>query len=63
MPEITGWSFYLAFSLFRLAAICQGVLKRALDGNAASDQALATGEMARPLAELGAQIAGRDGAD
>lgn len=32
-------------------------MKRALDGNAASDQALATGRMARPLAELGASLA------
>lgn len=57
LPDIAHWNFYLAFSLFRLAAICQGVLKRALDGNAASDQARATGEMARPLAALGAAIA------
>ncbi|MEJ8569329.1 phosphotransferase [Elongatibacter sediminis] len=57
LPAIEHWNFYLAFSLFRLSAICQGVMKRALDGNAASDEALATGAMARPLAELGAQIA------
>jgi aminoglycoside phosphotransferase (APT) family kinase protein len=57
LPGISQWNFYLAFSMFRLAAICQGVKKRALDGNAASDQALATGRMARPLAELGASLA------
>ncbi|MEM9108332.1 MAG: phosphotransferase family protein, partial [Pseudomonadota bacterium] len=33
---IENWSFYLAFSFFRLAAILQGVLKRALDGNASN---------------------------
>jgi aminoglycoside phosphotransferase (APT) family kinase protein len=57
LPPVSGWNFYLAFSLFRLAAICQGVLKRALDGNAASEHALATGALAAPLAELGARLA------
>lgn len=57
IPPIDEWNFYLAFSLFRLAAICQGITKRALDGNAASDQARETGRLARPLAELGAAIA------
>ena len=33
---IEHWRFYLAFSFFRLAAILQGVLKRALDGNASN---------------------------
>jgi aminoglycoside phosphotransferase (APT) family kinase protein len=33
---IDNWNFYLAFSFFRLAAILQGVLKRALDGNASN---------------------------
>jgi aminoglycoside phosphotransferase (APT) family kinase protein len=35
---IDGWSFYLAFSFFRLAAILQGVYKRALDGNASNPE-------------------------
>jgi aminoglycoside phosphotransferase (APT) family kinase protein len=35
---ITHWSFYLAFSLFRLAAISQGVYKRILDGNASTNR-------------------------
>ena len=33
---IANWTFLLAFSFFRLAAICQGVYKRALDGNASN---------------------------
>ena len=33
-----GWTFMLAFSFFRLAAICQGVYKRALDGNASNPE-------------------------
>jgi aminoglycoside phosphotransferase (APT) family kinase protein len=35
---IGHWSFYLAFSFFRLAAILQGVYKRALDGNASDPE-------------------------
>ncbi|MCR9135974.1 MAG: phosphotransferase family protein [Alphaproteobacteria bacterium] len=38
IDEIEHWSFYLAFSFFRLAAILQGVLKRALDGNASNPE-------------------------
>jgi len=49
------WNFLLAFQFFRLAAIAQGVLKRALQGNASSEQALAAGRMTRAIAELGAQ--------
>ena len=47
------WPFLLAFQFFRLAAIAQGVLKRALQGNASSEQALAAGRMTRTIAELG----------
>ncbi len=54
---IDNWSFYLAFSFFRFAAICQGVKKRALDGNASSDEAEGVGAMAEPLAKLGWEIA------
>jgi aminoglycoside phosphotransferase (APT) family kinase protein len=35
---IDNWTYYLAFSFFRLAAICQGVYKRALDGNASNPE-------------------------
>lgn len=47
------WNFYLAYSMFRLAAILQGIVKRALDGNASSAHALETGRKARPIAEAG----------
>ncbi|TMG78932.1 MAG: phosphotransferase family protein [Betaproteobacteria bacterium] len=50
---IEHWDFYLAYNLFRIAAILQGVMKRALDGTAASAEALEAGGRARPLAELG----------
>jgi aminoglycoside phosphotransferase (APT) family kinase protein len=55
-----AWEFYVAFSMFRLAAILQGVLKRALDGNAANSNAAATGRKGRMLAELAWQHVGAD---
>lgn len=55
MPAVENWSFYLAFCFFRLAAIVQGVKKRALDGNASSQAALQMGELVYPLSALGMQ--------
>jgi len=60
--RIDHWDFYLAYNMFRLAAILQGIMKRALDGTAASQQALDAGRRARPLAEMGWQYARRAGA-
>jgi aminoglycoside phosphotransferase (APT) family kinase protein len=45
------WTYYLAFNMFRLAGILQGVLARAIQGNASSATALEAGLRARPLAE------------
>ncbi len=56
---LADWNFYLAYNLFRLAAITQGIAKRVLDGTAASAQARATGAATRPLAELGWSFAAR----
>lgn len=53
LPGITNWPFYVAFSFFRLAAIVQGVAKRASQGNASNKQAAAAGRMVEPLASLG----------
>jgi aminoglycoside phosphotransferase (APT) family kinase protein len=36
LQEVPRWPFLIAFSFFRIAAICQGVYKRALDGNASN---------------------------
>jgi aminoglycoside phosphotransferase (APT) family kinase protein len=47
------WNFYLAYNLFRMAGILQGIMKRYVDGTAASEQALRTGQAARPMAEMG----------
>lgn len=47
------WGFVIAFSFFRLAAIAQGVAKRAAQGNASSEQAVQAGQMVESLAGLG----------
>ncbi|MFM8866453.1 MAG: phosphotransferase [Limnohabitans sp.] len=47
------WNFYLAYNMFRIAAILQGIAKRVEDGTASSEQARASGAGARPMAELG----------
>ena len=52
-PTPEQWSFYLAYNAFRLAAILQGVMGRAVAGNAASARAVEAGKRARPIAELG----------
>jgi aminoglycoside phosphotransferase (APT) family kinase protein len=51
--RIEHWDFYLAYNLFRLAAILQGILARAHEGTAAAEDAFDIGRRARPLAELG----------
>ncbi len=53
LPSIENWNFYVIFCFFRLAAILQGVKKRALDGNASSDAALERSRNVAPLAEYG----------
>ncbi len=53
---IPNWNFYLAFSIFRLAAILQGVKKRAIDGNASSDKAARMGELVVPLAAMAREL-------
>jgi aminoglycoside phosphotransferase (APT) family kinase protein len=50
IDQIDNWPFYLAFSFFRLAAILQGVKKRALEGNASNKEALKVGDFTKPLA-------------
>lgn len=53
---IPGWPFYLAFSMFRLASILQGVYARGLQGNAASAYALQRGAAARLIADKAWEI-------
>jgi aminoglycoside phosphotransferase (APT) family kinase protein len=54
---LADWNFYLAYNLFRMAGILQGIAKRVVDGTAASAQAREAAAGARPLAELGWAIA------
>ncbi len=54
---MADWNFYLAYNLFRLAGILQGIAKRAESGIASSAQARETGARARPLAEMGWALA------
>ncbi len=56
---MADWNFYLAYNLFRLAGILQGIAKRVVDGTASSAQASSAGAGARPLAEMGWRIASR----
>ena len=54
--------FCLAYNMFRLASIAQGVYARALQGNASSDQGIKMGAQIRPLAELAWSYARKAGA-
>lgn len=53
------WDFYIAYNLFRMAAILQGIARRAQDGTASAPDAKETGEKARPLADIGWKYAQR----
>lgn len=55
--SLPHWNFYLAFSLFRIAAILQGIWSRAQTGQASSADAEEVGRKAAPLAEVGWEIA------
>lgn len=48
---------FVVLALFRRAAILQGVLARALAGNASAANALERGALAEPVAELGRRVA------
>lgn len=56
IEAVANWPFYLAFGFFRFAAIVQGVKKRALEGNASSDKALAYGELTPILSQHGISV-------
>jgi aminoglycoside phosphotransferase (APT) family kinase protein len=51
--SLPDWDYYMAFNMFRMAAILQGILARALQGSAASAEAEETGRLARPMADAG----------
>jgi aminoglycoside phosphotransferase (APT) family kinase protein len=56
---IAHWDVYLIFNMFRIAAILHGVLARALQGNAASRNAVETGSRARLVADIAWEMAQR----
>ena len=59
---IDNWTYYLAFSFFRLAAICQGVYKRALDGNASNPEKARTyGAAVKLLSHLAVEVIEQSG--
>ena len=54
---MADWNFYMAYNLFRMAGILQGIARRVVDGTAASTQARVSAAGARPLAEMGWKVA------
>ena len=59
--RIADWKFFMAFSMFRLAGIVQGVYKRGLDGIASSDEAKSYGKYVPFLADVARQIISNKG--
>ncbi len=56
VPDPALWDFYMAYNLFRVSCIRQGVYARALDGTASNVRAADSGKLVRPAAELGWKI-------
>jgi aminoglycoside phosphotransferase (APT) family kinase protein len=50
--RIEHWDFYLAYNMFRIAAILQGIKRRVVDGTAASVHAADAGQRVQPMAEM-----------
>ena len=58
--SITGnWNFYLAYNMFRIAGILQGIKRRNIDGTAASKEAAQAAKGVVPMAELAWIYAGK----
>ena len=53
------WNFYMAYNLFRIAAILQGIAKRVEAGTASSAQAVSSAAGAKPLAKMAWNFANR----
>ncbi|HXR35842.1 MAG TPA: phosphotransferase [Candidatus Binataceae bacterium] len=51
--QIENWDFFITFNLFRLASILQGIMVRAIKGNASNALAAEYGGRARAIAEIG----------
>ena len=61
--EVEDFDYYKAFSLFRLAAIAQGVFKRSQQGNASSDDAALYGAAVEHLSAIGCKLIGIAGSE
>ena len=55
--RIENLEFFIVFSMFRMAAIAQGIVMRAKQGNASSDNAKAIGKMAGLVADSAWKLA------
>jgi aminoglycoside phosphotransferase (APT) family kinase protein len=51
--DLPNWDFYIAYNMFRLAAILQGIMGRVVQGTAANLRAHESGARAKALAEAG----------
>jgi aminoglycoside phosphotransferase (APT) family kinase protein len=54
---VSDWPYFLAFSLFRMAAILHGVAARGVQGNASNSDAREVGSRAMHYAEAGKRVA------
>ncbi|XP_046584444.1 acyl-CoA dehydrogenase family member 10-like [Haliotis rubra] len=61
IQPITNFEFYMAFAFFRMAAICQGVYKRAISGQGSSPIAEKVGKFAETLADIGLGMVEKQG--
>ncbi len=55
---VEAWPYYKAFSLFRIAAIVQGVYARSLQGNASSDDAAMYGAAVGAMSGIACELVG-----
>jgi len=55
--EVHNIDYYIVFSMFRLAAILAGVMRRGLDGNAADPRAIERGKSYQHIASTAMEIA------
>ncbi|MSP77325.1 MAG: phosphotransferase family protein [Rhodospirillaceae bacterium] len=53
VPDPALWNFYMAYNLFRVSCIRQGVYARSLDGTASNMRAAESGKLVKPAADLG----------
>ncbi|KAK7485430.1 hypothetical protein BaRGS_00023378 [Batillaria attramentaria] len=59
IPEVDNWEFYVAFVIFRMAAILQGVYKRAISGQGSSPKSELVGAFTEIMADIGWEVASK----